>query len=58
MLVSAACPSSICSRTTTLEESGRKEKSTGKMNALAVQNPRHKYDLGNNLRTIQSLTRK
>ena len=28
------------------------------MNALAVQNPRHKCDLGNNLRTIQSPTRK
>ena len=26
------------------------------MNALAVQNPRHKCDLGNNLRMIQSLT--
>ena len=28
------------------------------MNALAVQNPCHKCDLGNNLRMIQSLTRK
>ena len=28
------------------------------MNALAVQNPRHKCDLENNLRMIQSLTRK
>ena len=27
------------------------------MNALAVQNPHHKCDLGNNLRMIQSLTR-
>ena len=27
------------------------------MNALAVQNPHHKCDLGNNLRMIQSLTK-
>ena len=32
--------------------------STNAMNALAVQNPRHKCDLGNNLRVIQSLTRR
>ena len=29
-----------------------------KINAHAVQNPHHKCDLGNNLRMIQSLTRK
>ena len=28
------------------------------MNAPAVQNPRHKCDLGNNSRMIQSLTKK